>query len=396
MTARPKAADERAIVEEALDRLLADHDPGGGVVEFLGARFDAGLAWVWYPTGLGGLALARELQGIVEDRLQEVGAPNPARYNALGIGMGAHVLLAHGTEEQQRQWLRPMFTTEEIWCQMFSEPGAGSDVAALACKAIRDGDEWIVNGQKVWTTLAHVAKWGMLLVRSDPDLPKHRGMSYFIIDMEAEGVEVRPLRQITGEAEFNDVYFTDARVPHVNLIGEVGDGWRVALTTLMNERVSIGGGVPPRGEGPIGVAVAVWKERGGDDAQRDQLMRLWIDAEAARLTNARARDNRRAGTPGPEGSTAKLAFAEINKRIYEFAVELMGAEGMLYGTYEMTRPEMFRLIEDPRKGFLRARGNSIEGGTSEIMKSILGERVLGLPGEPRVDKDLPWSDVPRS
>jgi len=396
MTAQTDKADGRAAVEVALESLLAEHDPKGDVVEFLGARFDAGLAWVWYPKGLGGLGLSRGLQGIIEDRMQEVDAPNPAQYNALGVGMGAHVLLAHGTDDQQAQWLRPMFTTEEIWCQMFSEPGAGSDVAALACKAVRDGDEWVVNGQKVWTTLAHVAKWGMLVVRSDPDIPKHRGMSYFVIDMESDGVEVRPLRQITGEAEFNEVYFTDARVPHANLIGDVGDGWRVALTTLMNERVSIGGGVPRRGEGPIGVAVDVWKERGGDQAQRDQLMRLWVEAEVARLTNARARDNRQAGTPGPEGSTAKLAYAEINKRIYEFAVELMGAEGMLYDTYEMTRPEMFRVIQDPRKGFLRARGNSIEGGTSEIMKSILGERVLGLPGEPRVDKDLPWSEVPRS
>jgi len=394
MTAQ--SSDGRAVVEAALESLLAEHDPAGDVVDFLGARFDAGLAWVWYPMGLGGLGLSRGLQGIIEDRMQEVDAPNPAQYNALGVGMGAHVLLAHGTEDQQRQWLRPMFTTEEIWCQMFSEPGAGSDVAALACKAVRDGDEWVVNGQKVWTTLAHVAKWGMLVVRSDPDIPKHRGMSYFVIDMLADGVEVRPLRQITGEAEFNEVYFTDARVPHANLIGDVGDGWRVALTTLMNERVSIGGGVPLRGEGPIASAVDMWKERGGDEVQRDQLMRLWIDAEVARLTNARARDNRRAGTPGPEGSTAKLAYAEINKSIYEFAVELMGAEGMLYDSYEMTRPEVFRVIRDPRKGFLRARGNSIEGGTSEIMKSILGERVLGLPGEPRVDKDLPWSEVPRS
>ena len=390
------AADGQATVEQALNDLLAAHDPAGDIVEFLGARFDAGLAWVWFPVGLGGLGLPRALQGIVDDRMQAVSAPNPAQYNALGVGMGAHVLLARGTEGQQRRWLRPMFTTEEIWCQMFSEPGAGSDVAALACRAIRDGDEWVVNGQKVWTTLAHVAKWGMLVVRSDPDVPKHRGMSYFMIDMESAGVEVRPLRQITGEAEFNEVYFTEARVPHINMIGEVGDGWRVALTTLMNERVSIGGNVAARAEGPIGTAVEIWKQRGGDAADRDRLMRLWIDAEVARLTNARARDNRTAGTPGPEGSTAKLAYAEINKRIYEFAVELMGAEGMLYPSYEMTRHEMFREIEDARKGLLRARGNSIEGGTSEIMKSILGERVLGLPGEPRTDKELPWSDVPRS
>ena len=396
MTAQPGTVEAPTVVKEALDRLLDEHDPQGDVVEFLGARFDAGLAWIWYPKGLGGLELPRGLQGVVENRMQEVGAPNPALHNPLGVGMGSHVLLAHGTEEQQRRWLRPMFSTEEIWCQMFSEPGAGSDVAALACKAVRDGDEWVINGQKAWTTLAHVSKWGMLVVRSDPDVPKHRGMSYFIIDMKGEGVEVRPLRQITGEAEFNEVYFTDAPVPHDNLIGDVGDGWRVALTTLMNERVSIGGNVPRRGEGPIGTAVEVWRQRGGDDAHRDRLMRLWIDAETARLTNARARDNRTAGTPGPEGSTAKLAYAEINKEIYEFAVELLGAEGMLYDSYEMTRPEMFRVIKDARKGFLRSRGNSIEGGTSEIMKSILGERVLGLPGEPRVDKELPWNEVPRS
>jgi alkylation response protein AidB-like acyl-CoA dehydrogenase len=309
--------------------------------------------------------------------------------------MGAHVLIAHGTEAQQRQWLRPMFTGEEIWCQMFSEPGAGSDVAALAMKALRDGDEWVVNGQKVWTTLAHVAKWGMLVVRTDPEVPKHQGMSYFIVDMESPGVEVRPLRQITGEAEFNEVYFDDARIPDENRIGEVGDGWRVALTTLMNERVAIGGTIAPRAAGPIGEAVRVWEEYGHDDAAaRDRLMTLWVRAEAARLTNLRAGQMRMIGTPGPEGSTAKLVYAELNKKIYEFVVELMGPEGMLYDSYQMTRPDEFT-SHPPVKAFLRARANSIEGGTSEIMKNILGERVLGLAGEPRVDKDLPWSQVPR-
>ena len=386
----------RQIIEDKLDELLANHDPHGDMPEFLGARFDAGLAWVYYPEGLGGLGLPRPLQAIVEDRMREVDAPNPGMYNALGIGMGAPVLLAHGTEEQQQRWLRPMFTCEEIWCQMFSEPGSGSDVAALSTKAVRDGDEWVVNGQKVWTTLAHVSKWGMLVVRTDPDVPKHRGMSYFIVDMESDGVEVRPLRQITGEAEFNEVYFDDARIPHENLLGDVGDGWRIALTTLMNERVMIGGATAPRNSGAIGDLVDLWKEHGGTDGDRDRVMQLWVEAEAARLTNIRARDNRKAGTPGPEGSTGKITYATLNQRIYELAVELMGAEGMLYSSYEMRRPGMFEPIEDPRKAFLRARGNSIEGGTTEIMKQILGERVLGLPGEPRVDKDLPWSEVPRS
>ncbi len=395
MTAQDTSAD-RELVEEALDKLLANHDPGGDPTEFLAARFDAGLAWIWFPKGLGGLELPRSLQTPVEQRLLEARAPDPAKFNVLGVGMGAHVLLAHGTEEQQRRWLRPMFTSEEIWCQMFSEPGAGSDVAALACRAERDGDEWVVNGQKVWTTMAHISKWGMLVTRTDPNMPKHQGMSYFVIDMEADGVEVRPLRQITGEAEFNEVYFTDARVPHENLIGEIGDGWRIALTTLMNERVTIGGAISPRSVGPIGDAMEAWREYRGDDAARDHLMRLWVEAETARLTNLRAADNRAAGTPGPEGSTAKLVYAEINKRIYAFVLDLMGAEGMLYGSYEMVRPEEYATITDYRKAFLRSRGNSIEGGTSEIMKSILGERVLGLPGEPRVDKDLPWSEVPRS
>ena len=387
---------DQTLIESNLDALLADHEPAGDPVEFLGARFDLGLAWVWYPEGLGGLGLGRGLQTVVEERLQAAGAPNPARYNPLGVGMGAHVLMAHGSVEQQHKWLRPMFTGEEIWCQMFSEPGAGSDVAALAARAVRDGDEWVVNGQKVWTTLAHVAKWGMLVVRTDPDVPKHQGMSYFIVDMDAPGVEVRPLRQITGEAEFNEVYFTDVKVPDEYRISEVGDGWRVVLTTLMNERVAIGGAIAPRGSGPIGEAVRTWKQYGHTDpADRDALMRLWVAAEAARLTNLRGAQMRSRGTPGPEGSTAKLVYAEVNKRIYELVLDLMGPDGMLYDTYEMIVPDEFT-VHPPTKAFLRVRANSIEGGTSEIMRNILGERVLGLPGEPRVDKDLPWSKVPRS
>jgi alkylation response protein AidB-like acyl-CoA dehydrogenase len=335
----------------------------------------------------------RSYQAVVETRLSEVGAP--VSRNLLGIGMGAPVLAEYGSREQQERWLRPMFTEEEIWCQLFSEPGAGSDVAAVAARGVRDGDEWVVNGQKVWTTIAHVSKWGMLVVRTDPDVPKHRGLSYFIVDMKTDGVEVRPLRQATGEAEFNEVYFTDVRIPDENRIGGVGDGWRVAVATLMNERVAIGGSVSPRNSGAIGVALDVWKEYGHDDpALRDDLMRLWVEAEAARLTNLRATQMMSQGTPGPEGSLAKLVYAELNKRIFEMVVDLMGPDGMLYDTYDMARPGEFP-EHIPQKAFIRARANSIEGGTSEIMKNIVGERVLGLPGEPRVDKDLPWSEVPR-
>jgi alkylation response protein AidB-like acyl-CoA dehydrogenase len=385
-----------ALISGRLDQLLAGHDPAGDRVEFMGAQFDLGLAWVSFPEGRGGLGLAHRYQDVINERLDAVTEYRPTFFEIIGHGMGAPMLLAHGNDDQLDRYLRPLFTGEEVWCQLFSEPGAGSDVAGLSTRAIKDGDEWIVNGQKVWTTVAHIAKWGMLVTRTDPEAPKHRGMTYFLMDMKAEGVDIRPLRQITGEAEFNEVYMTDLRIPDSQRIDQVGAGWRVALTTLMNERVAIGGRVAPRNSGPIGELLDIWKERGGTEADRDHVMQLWVEAEAARLTNLRAQQNRTQGTPGPEGSTAKLVFAELNKQIYSKAVELLGAEGMLYDTYELIIPEgPDDVRNDIRRSFLRSRANSIEGGTSEIMKNILGERVLGLPGEPRVDKDLPWADVPR-
>ena len=313
--------------------------------------------------------------------------------------MCAPTVVEWGSEAQKQRYLRPLFTGEEIWCQLFSEPGAGSDFAGLSARGVRDGDEWVVNGQKVWTTLAHVSKWGLLVVRTDPEAVKHAGLTAFVVDMEAPGVEVRPLRQMTGEAEFNEVYFTDARIPAAELLGGPGDGWRVSLTTLMNERVSIGGAIAPKGSGPIAAAVSLWKalppERRGAVA-RDELMKLWIRSEVGRLTNIRASQNRKIGVPGPEGSTGKLAYAEVNKDVYEFCVDLMGAGGMLYGSYEMVRPETAMGADTLQKAFLRSRANSIEGGTSEVMRNILGERVLGLPGDVRVDRDVPWSQVPRN
>jgi alkylation response protein AidB-like acyl-CoA dehydrogenase len=308
--------------------------------------------------------------------------------------------MAHGTDAQKLRYLRPLFTGQEIWCQLFSEPGAGSDVAGLSTRAIRDGDEWVVNGQKVWTTLAHLSRWGMLVARTDPDQPKHKGLTYFVVDMQAPGVEVKPLRQMTGEAEFNEVYFTDVRIPDAERLGDVGEGWRVSLTTLMHERVSIGGAVIPRGVGPIAEAVTLYRQRaaaGGEDpALRERLLQLWSRSEVLRLTNVRAGVARKRGVPGPEGSIGKVAFAELNKDIYSFCIDLLGPAGMLYGDYTMTRPVTAGFSADVRKAFLRARANSIEGGTTEVMKNILGERVLGLPGDVRTDKDRPWRDVPRS
>jgi alkylation response protein AidB-like acyl-CoA dehydrogenase len=394
------ATEAEQLVRTRLEELLATHDPASTpAVEFAGARFDAGLAWVWFPEGSGGLGVSPDLQGMVEREMRRVGAPNDIERNVIGFGMAAPTILTHGTDEQRTRLLRPLFTCEEIWCQLFSEPGAGSDVAGLSTRAVRDGDEWVVNGQKVWTTLAHTAKWGLLLARTDPEAEKHRGMTYFVVDMEAPGVEVRPLRQMTGEAEFNEVFFTDVRIPDRARLDDVGAGWRVAMTTLMNERVAIGGGVAARNTGPIHEALQIWRQRGGGSAvERDRLMRLWVQADVARLTNIRAREKRRAGTPGPEGSVAKLISAELNKDIYELCVDLLGMSGTLYPThFEMKRPEKAGGIGgDVRQSFLRARANSIEGGTSEIMRNILGERVLGLPGEPRVDKGIPWSKVPHS
>jgi alkylation response protein AidB-like acyl-CoA dehydrogenase len=386
-------------VRRRVARLLDEHDPASTPSrEFFGAQFDLGLAWVWFPEGLGGLGLHPTLHSIVTDSLRAAGAPSNLWRNPIGLGMAAPTLLVHGTEQQRRRYLRPLFCTEEIWCQLFSEPGAGSDVASLATRAVRDGDHWIVNGQKLWTTLAHRASFGLLLARTDPEVPKHRGLTYFVVDMHAPGVEVRPLRQMTGDAEFNEVYFSDVAVPDAERLGEVGMGWQVAITTLMYERVAIGGLAAPRDSGAIGEAVRIWKERGlSDPVLRDRLMRCWIHAEVHRLTSLRAAERHRAGAPGPEGSIGKLVVAELNQRIYEVCVDLLGAEGLLYESYAMRRPDQMGLGSgDVRRSFLRSRANSIEGGTSEVMRNILGERVLGLPREPRVDRDLPWSKVPRS
>jgi alkylation response protein AidB-like acyl-CoA dehydrogenase len=392
-------SSEEKLVEKRVDGLLAAHPPGSTpAVDFLGAQFDAGLAFVHFPVGYGGLELSRKLQPVVTRRLVKAGAPFVAPHNPIGYGMGAPTVVTLGSEEQKQRYLRPLFTGEEIWCQLFSEPGAGSDVASLSTRAVRDGDEWVINGQKVWTTLAHTARFGMLLARTDPDTEKHKGLTYFVVDMHAPGVEVRPLRQMTGDAEFNEVYFTDVRIPDGERLSEVGEGWRGAIVTLMNERASIGGAAPRRGAGRISVALELWRRLPeGDPVLRDRLVRSWIDAEVLRLTNMRAAANSAMGTPGPEGSIGKLAVATLNQRIAELCVDLSGAAGMLYDSYEMKRPDQPGALEgSPGRMLLRCQANSIEGGTSNVMRNILGERVLGLPGDVRVDKDKAWSAVPRS
>ncbi|MDK3256912.1 acyl-CoA dehydrogenase family protein [Blastococcus capsensis] len=378
---------------------LAEHPPAGtDRLEFLRARYDAGLAWVHFPPGSGGLGLPRSLQAQVEEELARAGAPdNDPRANGIGLGMAAPTILAFGTEEQQRRFLRPLWTGEELWCQLFSEPGAGSDLAAVSTRAVREGGEWIVNGQKVWTSGAHKARFAILVARTDPDVAKHAGLTYFLCDMAAPGVDVRPLRQITGEAEFNEVFLTDVHIPDDHRLGAEGEGWRVATATLNSERVAIGGGAAREG-GMVGVLSRTWRQRPelrtADAHQR--LLRLWVEAEVTRLTGKRLAQKLAVGQPGPEGAGMKLAFARIAQETSGLELELLGDEGLRYSDWTLVRPERVDFTgRDAGYRYLRAKGNSIEGGTSEILRNVLAERVLGLPPEPRVDKDLPWKDLPR-
>jgi alkylation response protein AidB-like acyl-CoA dehydrogenase len=387
-----------AEVDRRLDDLLAACPPAScDEAAFLGARFDAGLAWVWFPEGHGGFGAPPELQEHVESRLAEAGAPLLGR-NPIALGLVAPTLVVHGTDEQRRH-LRAMFTNEEIWCQLFSEPAAGSDVANLRLRAEPDGESWVLDGQKVWSSMAHEARFGLVIARTDPAAPKHAGMTAFLVDMATPGVVVAPLRQMTGEAEFNEVFFDGAVIPDSQRLGGVGEGWRVVTTTLMNERMSIGGFAPPRGGGPIiEPLLRVWRQRERTAVERDRFCRLWIEAEVNRLSSMRVRQLRDAGTPGPGGSLLKLGMAENAKRVFDLCVDLLGPAGMLYPGYEMTRPERVGIAtdDDPRRLFVRSRAMTIEGGTSEVMKNIVAERMLGLPGEPRSDKGIPWRDIPVS
>ena len=299
-------ADDLERVDALIDDLLTTHDPKTTKIEeFRGAQYDRGLAWVHFPEGSGGLGLSPTLQRHVDSRLRAAGARAPHGTLFFGLSLAGPTVATHGSDELRPRALRPMFTGEEIWCQLFSEPGAGSDLAGLATRAVKDGDEWVVNGQKVWNTLAHVADRGMLVARTDPDLPKHKGLTYFMVDMHAPGVEVRPLRQITGEAEFNEVYLTDVRIPDTDRIGDIGDGWRVSMTTLMNERTTIGGassGAPRRAtadrrsDGPV-----VEADRQGPGAPRPPR------APLHRLRDVAAEQRRARPRSGASGTRAPRA-----------------------------------------------------------------------------------------
>ena len=381
---------------------LDAHDPADRIA-FRGAQFDAGLAWVHHPEGRGGLGLARSQQSVVTQAFTARGIPPmEMAANPIGLGMAAPTLMAWAPPGLLDTWLRPIFTTEHIWCQMFSEPSAGSDVAGISTRAVRDGEDFVVNGQKVWTTLAHKARYGLLLARTDPDVPKHRGLSYFAVDMRSPGIDVRPLFQLTGDAEFNEIFLTGVRVPAAQLLGAEGDGWRVATTTLMNERVSLGAAA---GQAKRTLAMELldeWRRARESwppaeyQGMRWQVVEHWVDAEVQRLLTARATAMARAGQPGPEGSIAKLASTELGQRLASLLLDLQGAEAMLHKDgYPMARSERDMTMTSPSKRYLRSRAFTIEGGTSEVMRNILGERMLGLPPDIRLDKDVPWSEIPK-
>ena len=396
----------RARVRALLEEVHPEHTEA---TPFRRAQYEHGLAMVHFPEGYGGLGLSPEMNYVVRDEIMKhskVVHDTPLG-NMIGIGMGAPVLLTYADDETKKRLLPRVFSGEDVWCQLFSEPSAGSDVAGLATRAVRDGDEWVVNGQKVWTSVAHFAKWGLLVARTNPDVPKHDGLSYFILDMESPGVEIRPIYQITGEAEFNEVFLNDVRIAHSQMLGKEGQGWRVAITTLMNERVAIGGGgAQEKGGGMISALLSLWADRdkeavsaSQDAVMRDRVTQLYIEQELLRLTTKRAAAAQKTGNPGAEGSVIKIAAADSAKRLWETAINVLGTSGLAFEEgYELRQgagsPETPEAVA--KYQFLRSRANSIEGGTTEIMKNILGERMLGLPGEPRVDKGVAWKDVPRS
>jgi alkylation response protein AidB-like acyl-CoA dehydrogenase len=383
----------------------------------------SGLVVPTWPVEYGGLDLSRD----VARRVDEVLRPyNLGRLNPLGLNLAAPALFAHGTEAQRLRFLPPIVRNEEVWCQLFSEPGSGSDLASLSTRAERDGDEWLITGQKVWTTWAHLSSHAVLLARTDPDVPKRAGITYFLIELDQPGVEVRPLRHIGGEIDFNEVFLDGARVPDSSQVGQVGEGWKVANATLSGERQMVSGsgsgGVDRIGGSGADALVrlarkvsAEGRPAGWDDpVRRDAVVRLWAEERVRDWTNQRVRALMRAGrSPGPESSIGKVHQGGLNQRIQELAVDLLGAgatawqdgagagagagEGAGAGAGGLGGPERWAAsLPYEVRGMLRSRANTIEGGTTEVNKNILGERVLGLPREPDPWQGAPWRDVPRS
>jgi alkylation response protein AidB-like acyl-CoA dehydrogenase len=370
-------------------------ESGWDFLTWMGTIGHSGYAAPLWPKDHGGMGAGTWAPAIIRSELSKYRLPTFGP-NLLGLGLAGPTLIEHGTAEQKDRYLPSILTGDEIWCQLFSEPGSGSDLSSLSTRAMRDGDEWAINGQKVWTSLAQFARFGMLVARTDPDVPKHAGLSYFIVDMHAPGVDVRPLKQMTGSSEFNEVFFTDVRVPDTDRVGAVGDGWRCARTTLANERMALAGiSLDPVSlyggmrRDPWRTYLDRFPDR-SDPLVRQQLAQFFIEAEVKEITSFRANSARMKGAqPGPEGSINKVFNAEFNQRKSEFAVTARGMNGVAW------------LSDDQEAAasattFLRARANTIEGGTSEILRNQVAERILGLPRDPEVDKGTPWASSTRN
>ncbi len=371
-----------------------DEDTIGAAQAWQAMKADAGWACITWPTEYGGRE-ATSIQNVIWG--QEQSRFNlPPNVFTIGLGMAGPTLMAHGTDEQKMRWLPKMLRGEEIWCQLFSEPAAGSDLAGLRTRAERDGDDWVVNGQKIWTSGAHYSKWGILVTRTDPNVPKHAGLTYFVVDMESPGVEVRPIKQITGGANFSEVFFTDVRIPDTNRLSEVGNGWAVAITTLMNERSSIGGGGGGIGGG---IRDLIELARNSIDASgrpalesaavRERIADYYVRTKGLQYTSYRTLTALSRGqTPGPEGSIGKLVSAKMGQEMASLALELQGAAGAVLDE------DVAAQGADWQAAYLWAPGMRIAGGTDEIMRNIIAERVLRLPPEPRVDKKVAFREVP--
>jgi alkylation response protein AidB-like acyl-CoA dehydrogenase len=394
-------------VADLTDQLIAQHPPAStSAIAFLGAQFDAGLAWVHFPVGHGGLGLTPKFQKIVNEKIARAGGPNSYARNPMGYGMCGPTGVEWGTDEQKRKYLRPLFTGEEIWCQLFSEPGSGSDFAGLSAKGVKDGDEWIVNGQKVWNTSAHHADYGILLARTDSSAAKHHGITYFVMPMKQDGVLVRPLKQMNYHSSFNEVFMTDARIPAENIVGDANAGWTVALATLAHERrfgnivsrpkVVTGGRAVqealheyteymetykwyPQRAGRVDLLVPqlIEQELNEDPIHRQRVTQILAMQKVSGWTADRARTARELGhPPGAEGSVGKLAMSEIARLASMEHGRIAGAMGMLNGADTPANGMVAEVL-------ISVPGQSIAGGTDEIQHNILGERILGLPREPQ-------------
>ncbi|NNL67903.1 MAG: acyl-CoA dehydrogenase [Myxococcales bacterium] len=354
-------------------------------------KFDAGWAVLTWPKEYGGQGLGR-MENVIFNQ-EEAKFKTPTNIYTIGHGMLGPTIMAHGTDEQKQRYIPNMARGQEVWCQLFSEPAAGSDLAGLRSTAVRDGDDWIMNGQKIWSTGAHFCDWGMIVVRTDPNVPKHAGLTYFIVDMHSPGIEIRPIKQINGGQGFNVVFFTDVRVPGENRLGGEGDGWGVALTTLMNERVAIGAGA---GAGRFREVFRLARQSRlngkpaiEDGAVRQKLASIYVRSKGLQYTGMRTLSALSQGaTPGPEGSIGKAVGAPLLQEIASFAIELQGAAG---GLLDKEASVMEGLWQNT---YLGAPGMRIAGGTDEILKNIIAERVLRLPPEMRVDKKIAFRDVP--